>query len=87
MNAKTIVWILVIVFLAIVISGFLSGRAKGDMDGKLSREEQIQIMSECYSDARGSKKGFFYDGFTQGAQYTQQWIVATAFFQYRTKDR
>ena len=53
MNAKTIVWILVVVFLAVVILGFISGRAKGDSGGKLSRQEQIRIMKECVKDARG----------------------------------
>ena len=72
MNAKTLVWILVIVFLAVVIAGFMAGRAKGDSDGKLSREEQIQIMTECISDAKAVR------GVTS---YRDNAIV---FFYYRT---
>ena len=72
MNAKTIVWILVVVFLAVVILGFISGRAKGDSGGRLSREEQIRIMTECISDAKAVR---------EVTSYRDNAIV---FFYYRT---
>ena len=89
MKIKDVVLILVVVFLAVIFLVFLSGIATGNSIDRLSREEQIQIMKECWMDASGGKRGsvFRYSGFTQGGETTQQWIVATAFFQYRTKDR
>ena len=85
MSSRIVILILVVAFLAVIILGFMSGRAKGDSVDRLSREEQVEIMLTCIADAHTKTLRKKYGNVYTGG--TEEQLVANAFFQYRTKDR
>jgi len=84
MNKKTVGIIIVAIILLVIMPGFFSHRVRGQERNESSREDDIQLIIECYEDAHQVFRRLKEDGQLNTAIYVDIPNTAALLFYYRT---